>query len=286
VRPLVYHRPRCLDEARSLKAEIPGSRFIAGGTDLLVQVRNGGQRPTALISLRSMPELVGVTADGATRIGAMTSLSELVEHPVIGRRHPLLASALATVGSVQIRNVATLGGNLCNAAPCADGGPPLLVLGARVGIDGPQARREVAVEELFVGPGETCLGADEILAEILVDPPPPGARGIFLKQRRVAMDLALASVAVWLDMADDGEMCLAARVAVGSVAPTPLRLPRVEAALAGRVLTPELVSEAKALARQDIAPISDVRASADYRRHLTGVLFERAVSTLLGWRSA
>ncbi len=276
-----YHRPRTLEEARSLKAETPGACFIAGGTDLLVQMKGGLKRPGDLISLRSVAELAGVTTGGVTAVGAMTTLTDVLRHPVLSERFPALVAAVRSMGSVQIRNVATLGGNLCNASPAADSAPPLLVLGARARIQGRDGEREIPIEDLFAGPGRTCLGPDDVLTAILLDPPSSGARSAFLRKTRVHVDLALASVAVALEMDPAGETCRQARVAAGAVAPTPLRLLEVEALLAGRKITPEVLGRARELARDAVSPITDVRASADYRRHITGVLLGRAVSGLL-----
>ena len=276
-----YHRPRTLEEARSLKAETPGACYIAGGTDLLVRMRSGHEDPSALISLRSLPELRGIAADGVLSIGAMTTLTDVLEHPAVQEHYPALIRAVRAIGSVQIRNVATLGGNLARAVPCADSAPALLVLDALVRIEGPAGRREIPIDELFVGSRQTCLGPDDVLAAILLDPPPSRARSVFLKKTRVHMDLALASVAVLLEMDAAGETCAYARVATGSVAPTPLRLPEVESLLEGRRITPEVLARAQELAREVISPITDVRTSADYRRHITGVLLGRAVSILL-----
>jgi CO/xanthine dehydrogenase FAD-binding subunit len=281
-----YLRPCTLEEARRLKSEIAGSRFIAGGTDLLVRIDDGQERPGALISLRSLPELVGVETNGVTRIGSMTVLTDLLEHRELCNRYPVLRQAVAAIGSVQIRNAATLGGNLCNASPCADGAAALLALDARLRIRGPGGERDVAIDTFFAGYRETCLRPDEVLTAVLVDPPARGSRGVFLKKCRLERDLALASVAVCLELDDGGTTCRTARLAAGSVAPTPLRLKQVEALLEGRRLTPDVLAQAGDLARQSVAPVSDVRASADYRRHLTGVLTRRAVETLLGRRPA
>lgn len=279
-----YLRPRTLEEALSLKAEIAGSRIIAGGTDLLVRIDDGQERPGALISLRSLPELVGVETNGVTRLGPMTTLTDILEHRDLGGRYPILQQAVRAVGSVQIRNAATLGGNLCNASPCADGAQALLALDARLRVRGAGGERDVPIDGFFVGYRETCLRPDEVLTAVLIDPPPPGGVGIFLKKCRLERDLALASVAMFLDM--DGSTCRSARVAAGSVAPVPLRLKEVESLLQGERLGPELLSRAQDLARQSIAPVSDVRASADYRREITGVLIKRALQALLDRRPA
>ena len=278
---LDYHRPRALEEAQRLRAEVAASRYIAGGTDLLLRMRGGHESPRALISLLSIPELAGIATNGATRIGAMTTFTDILEDPALCGRYPVLGQAVRAIGCVQIRNVATLGGNLCNAIPCADSATALLVLGAKLHIRSPEGSREVPIDEFFLGPRRTCLERSEILHTIRIDPPPPGSRGTFLKKVRVQRDLALASVAAFLSMSADGETCREARVAAGSVAPTPLRLTKVEAVLEGQRITPDVLAHAQELARESIAPISDVRTSADYRRHVTGVLLKRAVESLL-----
>lgn len=286
--PLIttYHRPRTLAEAQSLKAKTAHARYVAGGTDLLARMRSGLEAPaTALISLRSLPELAAITANGATSIGAMATLTDVSEHPAVGEGYPVLVQAVRRIGSVQIRNAATLGGNLASAAPCADSAPALLVLEARVRIAGRDGHRDLPLAELFTGPRETCLGPEEVLTAILLDPPRPGARGVFLKKTRVHVDLALVSVAVLIELDADRETCSRVRIAAGSVAPTPVRLPEVESLLAEEKITPEVVARAQELAREGIAPISDVRASADYRRHMTGVLLSRALSTLADRRT-
>jgi carbon-monoxide dehydrogenase medium subunit len=278
---MTYHRPRTLDEARALMAETPGASFLAGGTDLLVRMDHGLEHPEALISLRSIPELSGITANGTTTIGAMTTLSDVAENAPLTARYGVLAEAVREIGSVQIRNAATLGGNLCGAAPCADSAPALLVLDARIRVLGGGGEREMPLAELFAGPRESSLKEDEILLAVVLDPPAAGYRARFLKQKRVQVDLALASVAVYLEMDENARSCRGARIAAGSVAPTPLRLHAAEDVLAGQVLTPDVLARAAELARDAVEPISDVRAGADYRRHLTGVLLRRAIGSLL-----
>ncbi len=281
-----YHLPRTLDEAMSLKAENADTRYLAGGTDLLVRMKNGVEDVRSLISLRSLPELAAITANGAVSIGSMATLTDVLEHPALGERYPVLVEAVRRIGSVQIRNAATLGGNLASAAPCADSAPALLVLEAKVRIAGRDAYRELPLGELFTGPRETCLGPEEVLTAVLLDPPRPRARGIFLKKTRVHVDLALASVAVLVELDADRKTCSHVRIAAGSVAPTPLRLPQVETLLSGKRITPELVARARELARDAVAPISDLRASADYRRHLTGALLARGLAAVADGRPA
>jgi len=274
-----YHRPRSLDEALRLRAEIPDSRYIAGGTDVMVQIRGRVSRPAALISLSSIPELHGVTIDdNGARIGAMTRIVELVEHRALRERYPVLVEAALRLGSPQIRNVATVGGNLCNASPCADTATPLLALEARLRLRGAAGERELPLEQLFLGPGETCLAPGELLAEVVLPPPAPAARATFQKKGRVRMDLALASATVLVEL--DGAVCRRARVAAGSVAPTPLRHKQAESMLAGQTLTPDVLAAAGKAAAGGVSPISDVRCTAEYRRELIAVYVKRALEEL------
>lgn len=277
-----YLRPRSLEEALELKTRTEGARYLAGGTDLLVRMKERKERPSALISLRRVAGLSGVHVDGVVRIGSATPIADCISDAALGVRFPVLIQAMASMGSVQIRNVATVGGNLCTASPCADTAPPLLVLGARIAVwsanDGRE--EEIPLEELFLGPRKTRLGPHDLATAVVLDQPSRKARAIFLKKTRVQMDMALASVAVLLEL--DGTKCLKARVAAGSVAPTPRRLDAVESLLTGQLLTPDVIRAAAQLARDTVAPICDVRAGDEYRRHVTGVFVKRAIEALLG----
>ncbi|MBN2497328.1 MAG: xanthine dehydrogenase family protein subunit M [Deltaproteobacteria bacterium] len=280
-----YHCPRALGEALGLKAAVPGARVIAGGTDLMVRLRSRELAPAALISLRRIPELAGVREEqGGARIGAATTFTDLLDDPVVARDYPVLARAAARVGSRQIRNAGTVGGNLANASPCADSALPLLALGARVRLERSGGSRELPLDDFFLGPGATALAEDEILTAVILPPPDIGARALFLKKGRVKMDLAVASVAVLLSM--DGPVCRKVRVAAGSVGPVPLRLREVEALLEGAAPTPERTARAAEVAMRCVAPITDVRSTADYRRHIVGVYLRRALESLLGREAA
>jgi CO/xanthine dehydrogenase FAD-binding subunit len=275
-----YFRPSSLSEALELKAEVGDARFIAGGTDIMIRIRGKEVRPAALISLRNIPEIAGVTADGGARIGAATTVADIERHAELRARFPVLVQAAGRVGGPAIRNAGTVGGNLCNASPCADTALPLLVLDARLEIESASGRREIPLAELFRGPRVTSLGADEVVTQVIVPAPPPGAKAVFLKKGRVMMDLSVASVAVLLAL--EGDTCSAARVAAGSVGPTPSRLYEAEAILTGRRLTDDVVALACEAAMRGVSPITDVRSTADYRRRIVGVFLKRAVAGLLG----
>lgn len=275
MRPEAYHRPRTLDEMWRLKESEPDAHFIAGGTDLMV----GNHPPRALISLRSIPGLDGIEMGPPTRIGAMTLVADLLAHQGIAARYPTLTQACHLFASMQIRNAATVGGNLCNASPAADLAPPLLVHDATVRLSSPGGAREMPLEEFFLGPGRTALQPGEILSDVYLDPPPDGALTTFLRKTRVRMDIALVSVAVLVRL--EGARCTLARVAAGAVAPTPLRLKMVEARLEGESLTPRLAADAGALAAQNVEPVDDIRTTAAYRRHMVGVYVKRALQELV-----
>lgn len=277
--PYSYHLPSTLEEARQLAAADPEARFVAGGTDVMVRIREGSLAPRALISLTRVADLARVAMGPTIVIGAGARVSDLQTHAGIGRVLPALVQAAATLGSAQIRNVATVGGNLCNASPCADLAPPLLVHDARVRIVSSEGTRELPLSGFFVGPRASVLGPGEILSAVVVDPPAPKTRAIFLKKGRVRMDIALASIAVLLEV--EGQKCTKARVAAGSLGPCPMRLTTTEEALVGNTLDDTTIARARAAAERDVRPISDVRAGADYRRHLSGALVERAIRALM-----
>lgn len=284
-----YHQPRSLAQALSLRADAPDACFVAGGTDLWVQLRRAahGAGPSTVVSLRAVEELRGVSTDehsGQTRIGAAVTIAELSRHPLVHARYGVLAQACAMLGSPQIRNVATIGGNLCNASPCADTAPPLLALEARVELHGPDGMRELPLQQFFAGPGQTALSPRELLAAVVLDRPAEAACGLYLKRRRVRMDLALASVAVQVEA--DGRWCERARLAAGAVAPTPLRLTEVEKRIEGRQISTRLLAEVQRVAGECIEPISDLRATAAHRRLIVGVYARRALGQLFAQEAA
>jgi carbon-monoxide dehydrogenase medium subunit len=274
-----YYQPESLDEAFRLKKTIPESFYISGGTDLMVRIKKRELYPRALISLRSIPNLSGAQNGKIIRIGAMTRISDISKNSMLHAKYPVLIQAAKELGSVQIRNVATIGGNLCNGSPAADMAPPLLVLEAQLKLERGQKSRELALEKFFQGPGEIDLVPGEILTGVLLEPPEQNTKTIFLKKGRTRMDLAVASVAVLIRT--EGNRCLKARIAAGAVAPTPLRLFEVETLLEGAILSRELLTEAHQLASKSVSPITDVRSTADYRCHLVGVLVKRALKKLL-----
>jgi carbon-monoxide dehydrogenase medium subunit len=281
-RRYAYLRPRTLDEAFELEAATEGARWVAGATDVMVKIRGRVLSPRALISLRGVDGLAGVDVGEQTRIGATTTVADLLAHETLGREYPVLAEAAARLGSPQIRSVATVGGNLCNASPCADLALALLVLEARVGARDAGGSREIPIERFFLGPGRSCLEPGEVATHVTIPKPAAGVRSAFLKKGRVRMDLAIASLAVVLDV--EAGVCRRARIGAGSVAPVPLRLREAESVLEGKSPSAGDIDRARAAAERAVTPISDVRSSAAYRRHIVGVYVRRALESLLARR--
>ncbi len=279
---LDYQRPNTLADALRAKADAPTARFIAGGTDVMVRLREGRLKPPALISLRGVSELSGITPPSTdaphTRVGAAVTVRDLLDDEATCSRYPALAEAARRLGSPQVRNAATVGGNLCNASPCADLAPPLLVYGAHVVIRGLDDAREVPLHEFFVQPGETRVGPTEIVSEIVIPTPAATTGACFHKMGRVAMDIAIASVAVLVEF--DGTRCTRARLAAGSVGPRPMRLHAAEAALEGRELSAETIEAACRAAEAEVSPISDVRGSERYRRRVVAAFTKRGLEAL------
>ncbi len=260
------------------------SQFIAGGTDLLVQMKNGLTAPEQVISLLRVAELSGLRKDGhGLRIGSLARHAELARSSLLQRGWALLAEAAHKVGSPQIRNLGTIGGNLCNASPAADTAPVLLVLQAGVNLAGPRGERRIPLDSFWTGPGGTVLQKDEILKEVWIPQTPLNTRSAYLKLgRRKSLDLALASVAVLLTVEPGTRLCREARIALGAVAPTPIRAKETERFLQGKTLDAEVILAAGTKAQEECSPISDVRASSDYRREMVRVLIERAIKKALG----
>ena len=274
-----YERPRSLSELWSVLGQnSQGTRFLAGGTDILVKYKRQAVSFNRLIDLKGIPGLRGIDWDesGRLRIGALTTLNELKKNPLLTKYIPVLAAAAGKMAAVQVRNRATIGGNLCNAAPSADLAPPLLALDAAVHLETEHGHREVALTDFFTGPGQTILAPGEILAWVMVPPLGLGMRVVYLKQGlRQAMDIAVAGVAVKLEISNG--TCTGAAIALGAVAPVPMRAYAAEKLLHGQPVNTNSISRAAELAGQEAAPISDVRAEADYRRQLVAALVHKGL---------
>ena len=255
--------------------------LLAGGTDLLVDLRHGKLHPAHVDSLWGAPELQGMTEEegGSLRVGALCTAAELGDGFAARPAWQCLSQAALLLGSRQIQNVATIGGNICKASPAADLVTALLCLEARVLLRGPQGGREVLLEDFLTGPGTTSLRPAEVLTGIRLPAPAPGAATAFMKiMRRKAEDLSIAAVSVSLGMDADGHTVRGCRISLGAVGPHPFRARSAEAILAGQAFGPELLCRAAAAAQNEARPIDDVRGSADYRREMIEVLVRRALA--------
>ena len=281
---------KTIEEACSLLAKYKDkARVIAGGTDLLVSIKRREISPQYIINIKTIPNLDGInySQKHGLVIGALTTLAEIESSPLVRERFPILSSAAHQIGSPHIRNVATIGGNLCNAAPSADMAPPLIGLGAKAKIKGLKGERVVTVEQFFLGPGASMLQVGEILTEIQVPNPPSHSRGVYLKlPARTAIDIAVVGVAVVVTLDAKGINIADARVVLGAVAPTPIRARQAEDIIKGKAISHELIQKAAQAAADEARPISDVRGSASYRKEIVKVLTNRAlkqVTTEEGW---
>ena len=274
--------PRSVDEAlRVLSDRGSDAKLLAGGTDLLPQMKNGLLKPACVIDLSGVASARALQSDvRGLRIGAAVAARTLERDATARATYTSLAESGALVGSVQIRNLATLGGNLCNAAPSADMAPPLLALDAEAVIVGPKGERRVPFTDFFTGVRSTVLAPDEILLEIVVPAPGPRSGGNYLRHTpRRELDIAVVGVASQLTLSNG--VCSKARIALAAVAPVPLRARAAEQALEGKPVTAEAIERAAELAVGVAKPISDQRGSADYRRHLVRVLTRRTLRTAL-----
>ena len=275
--------PSSVDDCLRVLAERgPEAKLVAGGTDLLPQLKNSLLRPACVIDLTgvSLLQRFERTEGGGLRIGASVTARALERDPGVRTDYPALAESAALIGSIQVRNLATVGGNLCNAAPSADMAPPLLALDAEAVIGGPVGRRRVPLASFFLGVRRTVLTQEELLLDIVVPAPGPRSGGCYLRHTpRRELDIAVVGVASQLALSDG--VCTTARIALAAVAPTPVRASAAEQALEGRPVTTEQIERAAALAVDAARPISDQRGSAEFRRHLVRVLTRRTLTAAL-----
>ncbi len=281
MRSFTYQAPTSVREAIAhLADEGKKSRPLAGGTDLLVQLRHHFVEADILVDVKRIPELNRILFDPAKglTIGAAVSCANLCEHPDSQRLYPGLIDAVSIIGGAAIQGRATLGGNLCNAAPSADSIPAMIVLGGTCSIGGPAGIRTVPVELFCTGPGETVLDKGEILVSIHLPAPAPNSGACYVRfTPRREMDIAVAGAGAWIALSDDHAKITDARIALAAVSPTPLLVVAADAALIGKSPTEEAFAEAAKLAQQAARPITDVRGTEAQRRHLVGVLVKRAL---------
>jgi CO/xanthine dehydrogenase FAD-binding subunit len=267
-----YERPATLAEAARILAGHPGSaRVLAGGTDLIAWLRDDAVAPDLVVDIKAIPDLRGLRLEDDTlHIGSLVTFSDLIHSETVAARAPLLAEMAETVASTGIRNRATLVGNICSAVPSCDAAPVLLGYDTTVHLVGPEGTRSVDINDWFVGLRKTARTDDEIVSHLTIEVPTHG--GVYVKLMRYAgEDLAQAAVGIVAYPGDEY------RVAFGAVAPTPFRSTRIEEALRGKPLSDELIAEVVAMVKDEISPITDIRATAAYRTRMTEVMLKRGL---------
>jgi len=300
-----YHKPATIEEAVGMMATLDGAKYIAGGTDVMVLIRQKKLAPKNLISIRNIKDLAYIDTDKGLKLGAAATHSDIDRNDAIKRSYSALTDATSHLGSLQIRNVATVGGNICNAAPSADTACPLLVLDAMVSIVGPKGARDIAIDDFFQGPGKTVLEKGELVKEFVIPAFGENTGSAYIKHtRRQAMDLPILGVAARITISiksgaearcrdmfctidsisnilsklKDEELKIEeARIAMGVVAPRPIRAKKAEAALKGKIVSPELFEEIGNIAAGEAQPRDSIRGEAWYRSEMIKVLVKRAI---------
>lgn len=277
---ITYEAPTTLDQAVSiLKTHGENARPLCGGTDILIQLRAGLRRTEHLVDVKKIKELQTLSFDAkkGLRLGAAVSCIDISENDLMRRHYPGLTEAAHLIGSLQIQNRASVGGNLCNGSPAADTTPALIALGARARVAGPGGEREVPVESFCVSPGRTVLKPGELLVELLVPPPAPHSSDAYLRFiPRNEMDIAVVGVGASVTL--DGDKVKAARIGLGAVAATPLLAAKAAEVLIGKKLDDAALDAAGRAASATCSPIDDMRGTAEFRLHVTGVLTRRALA--------
>jgi carbon-monoxide dehydrogenase medium subunit len=281
---LEYIAPKCLREAAELMRAWKGrAKLLAGGTNLIPDMRSRKIAPEVLIDLSGLRDLSYIRqTERVVSIGALTTICELVSSEVIQQETPMLASAASRLGNSLTRNRATIGGNLADGSPAADLAPPLLAMEASIRTEKADGEgRDIPLDRFFLGPNQTALEPDEVIREITFAIPRETARMQYIKLGlRNAMAISVVSIAFVVET--DGTVCRKSRVALGAVAPKPIRAYRVEAGLEGSRLETPVLEECSRILKEEISPISDIRASSGYREHAASILFKRAVREALG----
>jgi carbon-monoxide dehydrogenase medium subunit len=286
IRSFDYSEAPSLDDAlNELEKYGTDARIIAGGTDLVLNMKKKKILPPRVISLHNLKELDFVQKQNSlVRIGALARHADLAANQMLMRHFPILCQAVGLIGSWQIRNVGTIGGNICNASPAADSVPPLMVLNAQLTLASKVAEKKIPINSFFTGPGETTMEPGQILKEIEIKLPKQPSAGCYLKlRRRKAVDVSLAGVAFQAGIASDKTTLAKVAIALGGVAPTPIRVPEAEAMLTGLSLAEAMVKipDCANLAADAARPIDDVRATASYRRTIIRVYLQQCAAKVI-----
>jgi len=277
-----YLEPESIEEALTILSQYQGrSKIIAGGTDLMLQMRNRAIKPEYVVDITRIPSLEYITFDDqqGLRLGALTTIRALETSVELQRKYPVISQAASQLGSVAIRNVATVGGNLCNALPSAETSQALVALSAQVSVIGPRGERIIPLEGFFTGVGKTLLQPDEVLLEILIPELAPHTSGIYIKHSpRGPIDLAIVNITVLMTMEPDQKVCSDAKIVLGAVSSTPLRARKAENVLKGNRVDGALIDRVAQVASDEARPrLGSIRGSFEYKKEMVRVLTGRAI---------
>lgn len=282
MKPFDYIRPGNMEDAIAALQANDEPYLLAGGTDLLIGMKTNAVKPKCLIDLKGIPGIDCIEYDNGFKLGALTTVRDVEVSPLIREKIPALSEAAATLGSIQIRNRATIGGNLCHGSPAADMAAILLAMNCELQIATGNGAKTMGLDQFFTGPNSTVLNRNEVLAQIIIPKEIEQFKGIYLKHGpRKAMDIGIVNIAILLDADVSSGFCNQIMIALGAVAPRPIRAKKAEALLNANRLTPELIQEAAEAASDEATPISDFRASAGYRRDLVKNLVAKGIDQIL-----
>jgi carbon-monoxide dehydrogenase medium subunit len=282
VKDFSYSAPTSLHEAVGLLARANGkAKILAGGTDILVQLREGLREADLVIDVKKIPELMELSysREKGLRLGASVPCYRIYDHPELAAAYPALVDAARIIGGWQIQSRASVGGNVCNSSPAGDTIPALIAHGATCVVAGPSGQKELKIEEFFTGPGKNVLQPGELLATLVFAPPAACSASAYERFiPRNEMDIAVAGAGSWLQLSRNGKTIERARIGLCAVAPTPKFAEEASSWLTGKPPTDDIFARAGELARQVASPITDMRGTAEYRMHLVGVLVKRTLA--------
>jgi carbon-monoxide dehydrogenase medium subunit len=282
-----YIRPGDMEDAIGALQANDEPYLLAGGTDLLIGMKTRAVQPKCLIDLKGIPDLDGIEYDDGFKLGALTTVRDVEVSPLIREKIPALSEAAGTLGSIQIRNRATIGGNLCHGSPAADMAAILLAMNCEVKIATGNGARTIGLDHFFIAPNRTALQPNEILWQLIIPKEIEQFKGIYLKHGpRKAMDIGMVNIAILLDADAGSGLCNQIMIALGAVAPRPIRAKKAEALLNGNKLKPETIQKAAEAAAGEATPITDFRASAGYRKDLVENLVARGIHQILEFKNA
>ena len=277
-----YIRPGTMEDAIAALQANDEAHLLAGGTDLLIGIKTKAVKPKCLIDMKGISGIDGIEYNNGFKLGAMTTVRDIEVSPLIREKIPVLSQAAATLGSIQIRNRATIGGNLCHGSPAADMAAILLAMNCKVSIASDEGERTIGLDQFFTGPNSTVVGKHEVLSQIIIPKKMEQFKGVYLKHGpRKAMDIGIVNIAIVLDADLTKGLCNQVMIALGAVAPAPIRAKKAEALLNGKELTPERIQKAAEAAADEAKPITDFRATAGYRKDLVKSLVVTGIQHIL-----